>query len=150
MIWLFGLIGVVIAALIGFVAIGRETSRLSTTARPAVFDLEEAVVFIADELPVAVASRLTHDDVRWILRADVDLLEDATTDDAEQGIQVVDEDRAIARILAEAEEQGRELVDGDVVAVLDARLDYLEAIGAVGGKAEGPDDPLPDGPAADA
>lgn len=146
MIWVFALISVVIAALIGFVVIGRETGRLSTTARPAVFELEEAVAFIAEELPVDVASRLSHDDVRWILLADVDLLEEATADDDDQGIQVVDEDRAIARILARAEAEHRELADGDVVAVLAARLDYLQAIGAVGGKAEGPDDPLPDGP----
>ncbi len=46
---------------------------------------------------------------------------------------------AVARLLAVAEAEGRELADEDIAAVLDARMAYLEAIGAVGGQAEGID-----------
>ena len=49
--------------------------------------------------------------------------------------EVVDDELAIARILALADESGRELGDGDVVAVLDGRSAYLEAIGAIGPEA---------------
>ncbi|HEX2575941.1 MAG TPA: hypothetical protein VHK88_06290, partial [Aquihabitans sp.] len=52
--------------------------------------------------------------------------------------QVVDEDLAVARILTAAEASGRDLADEDIAAVLDARLAYLEAIGAVGGRATDP------------
>ena len=127
---------------IALVAVGGVTARLTRTARPAVFELEEAVAYIADELPVESASRLTHDDVRWILLADVDLLEEASDDEvADAPIEVVDEDQAVARILHRADRQDRGLLDQDVVAVLDARTAYLEAIGAIGPEATGPLDP---------
>ena len=161
MLWLFGLLGLILVVVIALVALGRETARLSVEARPAVFDVTEAVAFIADRLPQSAQARLTHDDVRWLLLADADLLEDATRPpgsddddegdddegdedddepvDAEDGVvdedRVVDEDAALARLLALADESGRDLLDEDVLAVLDARLGYLEAIGAIGPEA---------------
>ena len=58
---------------------------------------------------------------------------EAADDDGELDVEVevVDEDAAIARILALADESGREIEDQDVVAVLACRLRYLEAIGAI-------------------
>ena len=131
-------LGVVVLAL---VVVGRETFRLRTSARPAVFDLEEAVDFIADRLEESDAGRLTLDDVRWILRADVDLLERATDDPDADGPEVVDEDDAVARILQRADAEDRDLEDADIAAVLDGRSAYLEAIGAVGPQVAGPEDP---------
>lgn len=171
--WLFALVGVALVVVIGLVVIGRETARLAAQARPAVFELAEAVDFIADRLPLDTQARISHDDVRWLLLADADLLEEATADPDERRYpwsrrprlvagrpvpvrnelgevihpgtdgppdpfgQVVDEDVAVARLLAVAEAEGRELADEDIAAVLDARMAYLEAIGAVGGRAEG-------------
>jgi hypothetical protein len=122
-------VGVVV---LGLVVVGRETFLLRSSARPAVFDLEEAVDFIADRLPEDVAGRLTHDDVRWILRADVDLLEQASE---HQDDEVVDEVDAVARIIERADAEEREVEDADVAAVLAGRGAYLEAIGAVGPEA---------------
>lgn len=155
MTWVFAIVGLVLIVVVGLVVVGRETYRLAHAARPAVFDLAEAVEYIADELPPESQARLSHDDVRWILLSDADLLESATADpdempfpwqrppqradDDDDDEAVVDEDEAVARILAAADAADRELRDEDVVAVLDARLDYLEAIGAVGG-AVTPDD----------
>ena len=139
MIWVFAAVGLALVVVIALVAVGRETGRQAVRARPAVFDLEEAVDFIADALPADVAGRITHDDVRWLLRTDVDLLEEATDEDSGgRGPQVVDEDAAVARLMAAAEGAGRELSDDEIAAVLDARLRYLEAIGAVGPAVEGP------------
>lgn len=135
MLWLFALLGLVIVVVIALVALGRETARLSGEARPAVFDVAQAVDFIADRLPVDAQARLSHDDVRWILLADADLLEEATRpldDDEEEVDEVVDEDHALARLLALADASGRDLLDEDLLAVLDVRLAYLEAIGAIG------------------
>ncbi|MCU1453278.1 MAG: hypothetical protein JWN46_1424 [Acidimicrobiales bacterium] len=145
MIWLFVVLAALLVVGIGLVVLGRETGTLAARPRSAVFELEEAVEFIADDLPVEVASQISHGDVRWVLQRDVDLLEEATSDDA-SGIQVVDEDAAIARILAAAEAERRDLSDAAVVAVLDSRLRYLAAIGALGPEAAGPEDP--DSPAA--
>lgn len=137
MLWLFALLGLLVIVVIGLVVLGRETARLASAARPAVFDLSEAVHFIADRLPEASQARLTHDDVRWVLLADADLLEEATAEVPveEEETEVVDEEAAIARILAAADDSGRELADEDVVAVLDGRMAYLQAIGAVGPEA---------------
>jgi hypothetical protein len=150
--WLFLIVGLVLVVVIGLVVLGRETARLSDVGRPAVFDMTEAIDFIADRLPAETQARISHDDVRWVLLADADLLEDATAelppppldeeDDTRQTSapelerQVVDEDAAVARILALADESGRELEDADIVAVLDGRLAYLEAIGAIGPQAD--------------
>jgi hypothetical protein len=150
--WIFLILGLVIVVVIGLVVLGRETARLSDVARPAVFDMTEAIDFIADRLPEATQARISHDDVRWVLLADADLLEDATAelapDDerededgeereaADEERQVVDEDAAVARILDLADASGRDLADEDIVAVLDARLAYLEAIGAIGPEAD--------------
>lgn len=143
MTWIFLIVGLVIVVVIGLVVLGRETARLADVARPAVFDLTEAIDFIADRLPEATQARISHDDVRWVLLADADLLEDATAelpppdeDDGDEEDEVVDEDAAVARILELADESGRELADEDIVAVLDGRLAYLEAIGAIGPEAE--------------
>lgn len=139
-LWLFGALGLIIVVVIGLVVLGRETAGLATAARPAVFDLTEAVAFIADRLPEQTQARISHEDVRWVLLADADLLEDATAEvegvdlDALE-VEVVDDEAAIARILALADETDRDLADDDVVAVLDGRMAYLEAIGAIGPRA---------------
>lgn len=171
--WLFALVGLGMIVVIGLVLVGRETARLAGSARPAVFDLAEATEYVADRVAPEVQARISHDDVRWILLADADLLEEATLDPdgrrypwsrrtlvpgrsvpvrgddgeivegADQGPadplgQVVDQDVAVARILTAAEEAGRTLADEDIAAVLDARMEYLEAIGAVGPPADDP------------
>jgi hypothetical protein len=149
-IWVFAVVGLVAVVVIGLVVVGGETARLAQVARPAVFELDEAVDFIADRLPQDSQARLTHDDVRWILLADADLLEESTAGPPDRRypwsrkppapdlpVEVVDEDKAIARIIASAEAEGRDLADEDIAAVLQTRLDYLEAIGAVGPRAEG-------------
>lgn len=150
MIWIFVVIGIVLVTAIALVIVGRETERLAARPRQAVFDVHEAVGWIADRLSPDAQARLSHDDVHWILFADVDLLEDATHDPTEGPYPwsrpaeappdpevdperwTVDEDVAVARILAAAEADGRELEDRDIAEVLEVRGAYLEAIGAVG------------------
>ncbi len=156
MLWFFAVLALLVVVVIGLVVVGGETARLAALPRPAVFDVAEAVDFIADRLPEEVQARLSHDDVRWVLLADADLLEDSTAGPPERRYpwsrkpaapaidhpEVVDEDQAVARILALADESGRDLADVDVVAVLDARLEYLGAIGAVGPEAaDAPEEP---------
>lgn len=84
MIWVFAVVGLLAIVAVGLVLVGRETARLAGSARPAVFDLSRAVEVIADELPEGVQARISHDDVRWVLLADADLLEEATADPDEQ------------------------------------------------------------------
>lgn len=155
MIWIFAVVGLVAVVCIGLVVIGRETARLAAAPRPAVFDLAEAVDFIADRLHPEVQAQLSHDDVRWILLADADLLEQATAGPPEARFpwsrppkpegrdlaeHVVDQDQAVARILDLADRSDRDLADDHIVAVLDQRLIYLRAIDAIGEEADDVDD----------
>src|SRR3954451_19261701 len=48
--------------------VGREAHRLDAVAARAVYDLDEAVEFVGDRLPVFAARQLTHDEVRELLR----------------------------------------------------------------------------------
>lgn len=127
-------VGVVV---IGLVVVGRETALLSGQARPAVFDLEEAVGFISDRLPDDVAGRLTSDDVRWVLRSDAETLEEATesAELVQLGPEYLDEDAALARVLAQSDVESRGLSDADIATVLEGRTAYLQAIGAIGPEA---------------
>lgn len=74
------IVAAVLVVVIGLVIVGRETARLAGVVRPAVFDLAEATEYIADRLPADAQARMSHDDVRWILLADADLLEEATAE----------------------------------------------------------------------
>jgi hypothetical protein len=130
-------LAVVLVTVIAFYAVGREVVLLENRVQPAVFELEEAIVYIADRLPPDVQARISHDDVRWVLMADADELEAATAEEVAKGDadEVVDEDDAIAKIISWAEVERPDLTDVDIAAILAARLDYLEAIGAIGDQA---------------
>jgi len=130
-------LAIVLVVAIAFYAVGREVVLLKQRVAPSVYELEEAIAFIADLLPDDVAGRISHDDVRWILRVDAEELEAATAEAVAAGDsdEVVDPDGAVGRVLARTGEERPEVLDEDVVAVLDARLAYLQAIGAVGEQA---------------
>lgn len=130
---LFIVAGVLVVA-IGLVAVGRETARLAGTARPAVFELEEAVAYISARLEMPAAGRLTPADVRWMLQTDADALEAATVnpDRVDLGTEVLDGDAMAARLLQAADLEGREYGSDDVQAVLEILQRYLSDIDAVG------------------
>lgn len=130
-------VAIVLVVGIAFYAVGREVVLLEQRVQPSVYELEEAVPFIAERLPDDVTARISHADVRWILVADAEELEAATAEAVADGDadEVLDEDGAVGRILARLEDERPDLRDTDVVAVLDARLAYLEAIGAIGDEA---------------
>lgn len=135
---LLAVVALVLVVAIALYAIGREVVLLEGRVAPAVFELEEAIPFIADRLPDQVTARVSHDDVRWVLITDAGVLEEATAEAVAQGEEdeVLDEDGAVGRVLERASDERPDLADEDVVAILDARLEYLQAIGAVGTEAE--------------
>lgn len=138
---------VLAAALVFAIAagtIGREAHRLDAVAPRAVYQLDEAVDFVADRLPEASQARLTPAEVDELLRAHLrwmheEGLQPDKAVDARQEIDetvVITDDALVAFLLAEAERVGVELLDDvDAVNVVDAHLAYFEAIGAVGPQA---------------
>jgi hypothetical protein len=143
-IWLFVAVAAVLVFAIAAGTVGREAHRLDSIAPRAVYQLDEAVDFVADRIPAPSQARLTPDEVERLLVAHLNWMHEHGLQpdravDAPQSIDedvVVTEDALVAYLLATAEEDGVELLDDvDAVNVVDAHLDYFEAIGAVGPQA---------------
>ncbi len=131
-VYLIFAVAIVSVVIIGLVTVGRETFNASHEMRPAIYDMNEAVQFVSDGLDDRTASRLTPDDVRWILQTDADLIEDDESDDAPQN-QVVDMDAATQAVMARLTGPLADVIDQtDVEVVLSGRTRYLHAIGAIG------------------
>ena len=148
--WVFVAVAAVVVFVIAAVVVGREAHRLDAVAPRVVYRPDEAVEFVADHLPPATQARLTHAEVDQLLTFHLRWLHakglvPANVVDRRQDIAtptVVDEDSLIGYLFAESEREGVELLDDvDAVAVVDAHLAYLDAIGAVGPPA-GPDDAM--------
>jgi hypothetical protein len=126
---------VVIAGILVFViaavAIGRETGRLAQQPPRPVFDVDEAVEWIADRLPYDVTAELSHDDVRQVLQWSLDQL--SVRPDEE--VLVVDEE-TLAYVQVRARDSGFEWTEAQIQAVLDVQIAYLEVIGAAGPERE--------------
>ena len=137
-------ISVVVIALVMAVAagaIGREARRLDSLPPRAVFDLEEAVLWVADHLPDDVTAQLSYDEVRQVLDHSLDHLRalglaGSTTGEPVEGEVVVDEADAVAAVLDRSVQAGMEISPHQVQAVVAAQLAYLQAISAVGPPAE--------------
>ena len=139
--WVFIVAAAICVFAIAAVVIGREARRLDAVAPRAVYDIDQAVEFVADRLPEQTQARLTPDELRQMLVLHMrwlhaqglqpDKVVDRTQDIAE--LVLVTEDQLSAYLLAQAELAGVQLLDDvDVVHVVDAHLAYFEAIGAVG------------------
>lgn len=134
---------------IGLVAVGRVTSMLVVEPPTSVFDLDEAVVWVAEHLPDYVTAQLSYDDVRALLGFHLDYLESkgvAGENDHElealpSGPIVTSEDEGVAYVLGKADEAGLDCEDVHVVEVIEAELSYLAAIGAIGTEVPAPRDP---------
>ena len=143
-VWVFAVWAARATFAIAAGTIGREAHRLDAVAPRAVYQLDEAVDFVADRLPAASQARLTPAEVEALLIAHVRWLHEHGLQpdravDARQTITdqvVVSEDALVAHLLGVADEAGVELLDDvDAVNVVDAHLQYFEAIGAVGPQA---------------
>jgi hypothetical protein len=128
---------VVAVVLIGLLVVGRETASLRSQPKQALFDVDEAVDFVADRVPLEVGARISYDDVRALLRFHLEHLA-ATGAPAERWnagrsrLVIVDDEEGAEVLMRRAIESGLDLTPDDVAAVLAVELAYFEAIGAVG------------------
>ncbi|NBV81924.1 MAG: hypothetical protein EBR63_01390 [Actinobacteria bacterium] len=141
---LFAVVSATLVFVIATAAIGREARRLDALAPRAVYELEDAVAFVAAKLPSSSQARLTFDEVRKLLVAHMRWLhakglQPRDVVDRRQDIDeelVVSEETLTAWLLGEAERLKIELLDDvDAVHVVQAHLAYFDEIGAVGPKA---------------
>ena len=139
------IIASIIATLLVFaiaaVIIGREARRLDSMAPRAVYELEQATQFVADNLPSETQARLTFAELRKLLVFHMRWLHDkglqpAGVVDRQQDIVdevVIDEQTLTAYLLDAAEKNNIEILDDvDAVYVVKAHLKYFDAIGAIG------------------
>jgi hypothetical protein len=151
----FVVVAVLGVVAIGLVAVGAVTGRLSTQPKRSVFDLEEAVAFIAERLPDEATAQLSYGDVSDIVGWHLDYLEnkgvagesDHDLEALPVGPIVTDDDEGVAYVIGRAAERGLEADDVQVFQVLEIELQYLHAIGAVGGAVPTPVDPSDGGEA---
>jgi hypothetical protein len=139
---LIAIVTVVAVAVIALVAVGREAKTLGYQPKQAVFDLEEAVDWVAERLPDPVTAVLSYDDVRALLRWHLEYLRDrgvpVRRDQTAGGPVVVEDDEGVAYVLMRAEADGLDVTDEQIAAVLEVELGYFGAIGAVGGQVRDP------------
>ena len=131
---------------IAAIVVGREAHRLDAVAPRVIYDIDEAVEFVANRVPAETAARISHDDVRNLLRAHMRRLHakglhPTIAEDQRQDIEepvVMDELDEVAFVIGEAERLGLDVEDSDVASVVDRHLEYLDVIGAVGPRADQP------------
>ncbi len=142
--WVFVAVSVLLVFAIAAGAIGREAHRLDAIAPRAAYQLDEAVDFVCDRLPEESQARLTPEEVEQLLVFHMQWLhsQGLQPDQAVDQQQLIDEtvvvteDALTAYLIGESERTGLELLDDvDAVNVVEAHLDYFEAIGAVGPQA---------------
>jgi hypothetical protein len=148
-IWVFVVLAVLTTFVIAAVAVGSSTAQLATRARRSVYDLEEAIVFVADQLPPEITAEIGFDDVRAVLGWNLDYLQSTgiaspkAADDPGSGLIVVGDAEPLAWVLGRLESAdegsaGSSLSDLQVVAILEANRSYEVSIGAIGDEVVAP------------
>lgn len=137
MVVVLAVAAVVLVVVIALVAVGREAFTLGAQPKQALFDVDEAVDYVADRVPDEVSARISYDDVRALVRWHLEHLAAAGTpanrwDAGRSRLVVVDDEEGAEVLMTRAVESGLDLTADDVAAVLAAELAYFEAIGAVG------------------
>src|SRR4051812_18978465 len=140
MVVLFAVLAALIVFAIAAVVVGREARRLDAVPPRSVFDMDEAVDWVAEHLPFEVSAVLSHHDVRRILDWNIEFLRtkgvsgNGSAPHVDDAV-VVGEAETVEYVLQRAEATGVPYEAPQVRAVLDAQLSYLEAIGAIGPQA---------------
>jgi hypothetical protein len=144
---LFVIVTVLVVTVIGLVSVGGVTARLAAAPPRSLFDLDEAVEFVADRLPGHAAAQLSYDDLRLVLGWHLEYLEakgmaadddggerppGRRGDDGAMRAVVAGDDEGVAYVLGRAGAAGVEVDDVAVVEVVEIEGAYLEAIGALG------------------
>lgn len=148
MIWFFGALSVLTTFVIAAVSIGGVTARLAQRPRASVYDLEEAVEWVAEDLPGEITAAVSYDDVRAVLSWYVEYLTakgvatEATAAEIHGDVVVVPEDERLGWVLGRSDEveagaPGAELTDEQIAAILRSNRAYEQSIGAIGEQVTG-------------
>jgi hypothetical protein len=144
--WVFVVLGALVVFAIAAAVVGREAGLLDREPPRSVFDMDEAVKFVADRLPDEVTAALSHDDVAAIVGWHLDYFEaegllvgpGAPLDGSRISEALVSDDGAVAFVLgragADRADAAPDFTDDQIASVVHADTAYLRAIGAIGGE----------------
>ena len=138
-------VGIAFAIAAWFVV--REAGRLTTVPPPVPFSLDEAYEWVVEELPDEVAATLTPDDVRRILRYQVEYFDrsgvsgNGTNGTAPHPPAIVGAAELVDYIIGRAAVDDETFIPEQVYPVVEILLEYLAATGAVSSPAD-PEPPL--------
>jgi hypothetical protein len=130
-------IAVVAVVVLALLVVGREAATLAAQPKQAIFDVDEAVDFVADRLPDEISARITYDDVRALVRFHLEHVAAAGApgerwNAGRSRLVIVDDEEGAEVLMQRSVATGLDLTAEDVAAVLGLELDYFRAIGAVG------------------
>jgi len=126
-------VGVLLVGAVAWFALRRADALLAAREPAALFEVDEAIEFVASALPDDVSARLSYEDVEALLGWHLVHLAGRP-----QGVDIGD-DEAVADLLARATAEDRDVTEADVRAVLAAEAEYLAAVGAIrADEGEGP------------
>ena len=151
MIWLFLIIGTLLVSAIAITVIAVTVEKLRNLPFPAVFEVDDAVDWIAERLPPEVASQLRQDEVLeiigwWLASLDTaglaseygqELGDVAIENNA--GKVIADLDGIVDDVVVKGLSKNEPIDELAVVVVLDMLMVYLTEIGAIGRHAVDPD-----------
>lgn len=142
--WIFVALAAVAVFVVAAVTVGRETFRLGHQIPATIFDLDEAVAYVSEGVPIEAQGRLSYDDVQAVIEAHIDYLRDrgvvgvgsqdpavVRVNGSDSDVVVVDEE-ALAFTLGQVDRAGMDVRDDDAYAVILALHRYLADIGAIG------------------
>lgn len=120
--------------LVAVAVIGRETSRLGRQRREPVWRLEEAAMFVAENLPYNAASELDPLELKELLRWHLNQLQfsESESESGSSGASVADQQGSSQDLYREARSKGYEITKPVIQEVVDGHLRYLAIIGALG------------------
>ncbi len=119
---------VILVVAVAWFALRRADAVMASREPSVLFEVDEAVEFVASALPDDVSARLSYEDVEALLGWHLVHLAGR---EREGEIDIAD-DLAVADLVARAEADGREIGAREVRAVLAAEAEYLAAVGALG------------------
>jgi hypothetical protein len=141
-----GALVVAVVLLVAVYALRRELARMAAHPPPQVFDVDDAVEWVARHVSDEFADGITVEGVRQIVELQVRFfaVKSASRNGSTAGARgpvVVGPSETVAWILGEAERDGVAYTAEQVRTVVDLQLSYLDAIGALGDRLPEPADP---------
>lgn len=143
MAWVFLVVGAVVVFAIAAAFVGSEAFRLGHETPAAIFDLDEALDAVAEDLSPDAQSRLTYAEVRQLILATLEHLRGAGLStlpgedlppSGEEPV-VVGDTEVLAVALGAVDAHDLDVGDDDAAEVIQALLRHLDRIGALGPQA---------------